>query len=316
MMHHILIGFLVLSIPKALFAGQSHDDSYVSMGLHSPSLDLSVANNGFDSTSPGGGQELHYGPESPLILSLGLAYGGLSGSLSQDLVQDESNKKLDYTDYRLAYYLDSFGIDAQYSEFLHFQLDSTSGLDESTISEDDRMRDDMALKNTAANIYWFPLKLNWRFDPAMDPARTDKQNGVGLGLVGTYNSLGISSKRGLIPRGAQSSFSPEGDIKKGLFQTNQAQVALAGTLTGKGVYLTTLLAAGQGEQKLKYETSNKTVEATGQAVTSIIHVVAGYVNKACFFDVSYRSDSPSFILKTITITTDRSEIVAEAGVKF
>ncbi len=306
----LILASLIFASPH-LGAAPKHD-TYIFVGMSQPSIDLLVSDEGTEG-KPDAGHSISYEPELPNIAILGFSYAGYTLSMSQDLGSSDSNA-LDYTDYSLAAYFPWIGVDATYSEFIRFRINENSGFDQS-LKVDEYDKRDLAMTLYTANLYVFPLRYNFDFGAAFDPSK-DKTNGIGLGLVGSWNRTGLDSRFGLIPEPWKLAFGSDGAFVRGELTGTSVQAALSGTIKLSMVYLSALFGFGPGEHQFTYETD--TSKRSGRGSQTIIRqkLMAGLTGDRLFLAATLSNESPDYALKYMTLESSRLEVGAVAGVKF
>lgn len=180
-----------------------------------------------------------YGPQIPDILELGGSWSGLAASVSFDVPSDDE-RAVDYTDYRLSLYFSWIGLEANFTEFVRFRIEDSYGFAED-LEDEQIFNDSMFMRFMSANLYLFPLRWNFDFDAAFDPAK-EKSTGFGLGAIASWNSLELNTDRGLVPGPWRSAFGSDGGFDRGELSGLTGQIALSGVLSLASFYVSALIA--------------------------------------------------------------------------
>lgn len=290
-------------------------DNYGAISARTPLLTFDISDAGSD-TSNSTGSSLHYSPKLPTILGVETRIHGVTLGYSKALSVNTDKEEMNLTDYSLRLYYESFGFDALYSEFLGFRLTSANVLDLNTIPQDEIFRKDFAIKETNVNLYYFPIRLSFNLDRSFDPSQNDQVNGLGAGLVATYNNVGIDTQFGAIPTGFQSSFGPDGSMLRGSFESVSLSAALAGTLALKPLFLSAMASIGQGPQTIKYQNSSENRTTSGTATRQSLLALLGVSSSRFFLALQISYEAPKYTLKTLAISGTHTDAALKLGLKF
>lgn len=296
-----------LASPFALAASKAN----LGVGIRQPLLIVTVDDEGVEENE----RDLHevvFEPKVPTIGELSGKYGNLSAGYSHNL-DGEDEDALDYTDYRLSYYLAFLGIDAAYTAFEHFRIADSTGFPDGDAERDQKL--DLATTFVSANVYAFPLR--WGYDLATSlEAAAEKQTGLGIGLIGSYAQTDLETPSGLVPDRWQAAFGPDGGFDDGSLWSANLEGAVGVTLAPGPFYLTMLGAAGQGIQHFEYMAGGQRREGKGIADKLNGQIQAGYSAKRTFLSLRYAFESPRYVLKNMSISTDSSDLGVQFGIKF
>lgn len=311
---HVLFISLVITLflPQAQVLAGDKKDTYIYLGLSQPSLDLKLNDQGSVDRNTSF-HELDYRPKVPTIALIGMSYGGITASVSEDL-GDSDETYVDYTDYSLALFYSWFGFDASYTEFIRFRINQSQGFDDA-LKDDELDKKDLAMRFYSADIYLLPIRWNFDFDAAFDPSK-EKTNGLGLGLIGSWNRTSVETKLGLIPAPWKTAFGSDGAIKEGELTGISLQAAVCGTLKLGPLYFSALLGAGPGQHSFTYSTSNEERSGNGEQVILRQRLAFGLTGAHMFTALLFNSDSPDYMLKYMTIAPTHTEIGVVAGYKW
>ncbi len=286
--------------------------SYVYVGLTQPSIDLTINDNGADARNDTY-HEILYEPMMPLIAKVGLSFKGWSIGLSRD-VQDTGENSLDYTDYEANLLYEWWGMTASYSDFQKFKIAEQTGFAVDP-PENEYHREDLALRFYSANFYLFPLRLNFDFGKTFDPAE-DKTTGIGLGVIGALNRMGVHTEFGLLPEAWKDLFGGDGRIQSAEFTGNTLQAALSGSIKIMNFYAAFLTAMGPGSHSFSYQTERETRTGKGEQTLVRQYLSAGFIGKNLFSGVNLTYESPDYTLKFMTLEPSRSQLNVLVGTKF
>lgn len=309
-------GFFVTYFIINLFAVVAlASPNYVAVSVRNPVLSFDVTDDGAD-TSSASGASLHYQPKVPTIVGVETSLKGFTLGYSTTLSRSEQKEEQKFTDYNLNYYFESIGFDAIYSEFLGFRLTSADKFDLTTIPQDEKFRKDFAIKTTNLNLYYFPLRWGWKLNHSLDPSENEHTSGVGFGVVGSYNNIGLSTQYGAIPESFQSTFGKEGSIKKGSFDCTSLSAAVAATLAFKPLFLSVMTSFGNGKQTQKYETSTESKSNEGMGSRKSLIGILGFSTQTFFMALQVSNESPRLELKDLAIEGSHTEAAFKLGFKF
>ncbi|WP_159455158.1 DUF4421 family protein [Pseudobacteriovorax antillogorgiicola] len=287
--------------------------SSVFVGWRQPDLGLEVDDEGLDNKD-GDVHRLIYEPKLPNILVLGFSWRGLTVSGSLDVQLEDDDKSVDYTDYKLGWYESWFGIDGSYTSFERFRITETSGFN-TELSDDDLFKRDLVATFIAASLYAFPLAWRYDFEAAFDPSK-EKQTGIGLGLIGSWNSIDIESMSGLVPSDWQAAFGGDGGFTNGTLTGYNLQLALGGTLAWQGLFLTALYASGEGQHEFTYTVGPDERDGDGDLNKLTERFAAGYSGKFWYLVFSLEQESPTYALRFMSLTPSRRDMSLVFGIKW
>lgn len=305
----LIILIAILFISKNIYAKEKKSSVY--LGISQPDLTLTVDNNGSENPSDNP-HNLSYEPIVPTILVLGGSYGIFSASYSFEL--DESESSLNYTDYSLSFNSSWVGVNASYSEYEKFRINQFAGFP-SNLDENELRRPDLSVLLINADLYIFPIRWNFDFDSAFDPAQ-EKNNGIGLGFIGGWNKLAIETKEGLIPTDWRDGFGGDGQFVRGDLSGTNGQFVISGVLAFSGFYTSALIALGPGNHHFKYETNTETREGEGFKTKINQKLSLGYSGTRFFTVLAMSEEAPDYELKFMTIGASRLETNLFVGFKF
>jgi hypothetical protein len=181
--------------------------------------------------------------------------------------------------------------------------------------EEEYDKRDLAMRFYSADAYLFPLRLNFDFGAAFDPAK-DKSNGIGLGLIGSWNRTAIDTQLGLLPETWKNAFGSDGSFVGGELTGTGLELALSGSLSLGPLYFAALLAQGVGQHSFIYESTDFDRSGKGDQVLFRARADLGLVGKNLFCALRFNSQSPDYQLKYMTISSARTEIGFVTGVKW
>jgi hypothetical protein len=309
----ILFNILILGYFFTISIGANAN--YSAISLRNPLLSFDITDQGAD-TASSSSSTLHYKPKVPSIMGIELGTKGFTFGYSKTLTSSQEKEEQKFTDYNIKYYLETMGFDCIYSEFLGFRLISADNLNLTQIPQDEKFRKDFAIKAANLNLYYFPLHLGWSLNRSLDPSQSEQTTGLGLGLVASYNSVGLDTQFGAIPTAFQSTFGQDGTIKRGLFESTSLSLAAAGSLALKPLFLTFMTTTGRGEQTQKYETSSEVKTNKGIATRQSLVGLLGLTTQNFFIALQVLNESPRFILKDLSLIGSHTEVSLKFGLKF
>ncbi len=291
--------------------GWSKSSTYIKGGLSAPSLSFQAKNTGTD-VEPPDVLEIEYEPEVPLVGFLGFAWKGFSLSYSQQLEKGET--KMTFTDYALGLEYSWIGTEISYSEFAKFKVATGRGFSDD-IGDDEKKRNDLDVRLIASNTYLFPLRWGYDHSAAFEPS-AKKSSGIGLGVVLSVNQLNVKTQDGFIPETWKQAFGNDGEFYRGSILGYGAQLTAAGILALGDFFLTGLVAVGPGKQEFEYSTVNEKRKGDGVTTNMRLKLGLGWNGKRYFFVFSGVRESPSYLLKHMTLTATRQESQIMFGYKF
>jgi hypothetical protein len=306
----LLLGYFGLQLSTAEGA-----ESYGAVSVRNPVLSFDISDDGADTASTSGAS-LHYQPKMPTVIGLETSIKGFTMGISQTLARNEEKEEQKFSDYSLSYYLQSIGFSALYSEFLAFRLTSAEKLDLSAIPQTEKFRRDFAIKTTNFNLYYFPLRLGWDLSKNLEPSEMSHTTGLGLGLVASYNNIGIDTQYGAIPQAFQANFGEEGSLKKGSFTSTSLSAVIGATLAVRSIFLSIMGSAGGGQQTQSYEINNGSRNNRGMGNRQSFLGLLGFSNKSFFFGLQFVNVSPRFELRDLGLSAVHNETSLKLGVKF
>jgi hypothetical protein len=270
-------------------------------------------------------RDIGYYPKELTIIGISASYNGLTLGISQDIdtlgeEADDEEIESDYIDYNISYFFDNFGVEANYSDFKEFYVEGESGLS-GEYSDSERLRKDLYITNAGVNVYGTLLWWNLSLKEALDGASQRKRTGMGLVGIFSYDHGEIGSDEEdvpFIPNAFAGDFGADGTITDGTFTATTYQIAYVQTLKVWKLYVTAIYAYGFGTNTLDYHRLGEDDYRSGtrESEKSITKLHAGYSGDRVFFGGSYKEDSPSYSLDSITLITVKSALEIFLGTRF
>jgi hypothetical protein len=232
---------------------------------------------------------------APFLPALGLVSGSAYGfSASASFALEEKDAQSRYESYSFSYFFDWIGVDADYTR--------VKGL---RAAADDTLRADMKVASRDANIWLAPLAANLSLKDFFDPASARRGSGIALAGVVSYDALQLDAAAPLYA-----------GLTSGRFATVTTQLGPAFVLDVFGLYAQGLLTYGTGSQKTRWVADG--VAHSGARVAEKMNIFAafGYKGARFFTQLDLGVDAPTYDLAGMGVTTSRTVMSWQLGVRF
>ena len=259
---------IVISLPLYSAETENQEESIKKMdrqfvlrtGFSYSSLDFDLCYTKYNGKNVKEVGTVEYMNNSTMNMRTGIGYRDVVFFVAIPVPETEESRnrygKTDYRDFQLSWYPGTMVIDLYLQRYKGFYIDNTG------ISEEERIRPDITLLNTGFNmLYCFAGEYSFK-SSYFQTERQENTNAGGLLMV-TANYCRIGSNRSMLPESVEEKYGNDAGYKGGSYYTAGIGPGLGITLIPfqifdfSKVYISSTICIGYGVVYKEYETSLK-----------------------------------------------------------